>query len=148
MAAGALGLVWSQFLSGMTGFSGAAPMALIGGLILAVGIIFLAAGVRSYVRERREEERSDDGRAAGEENTRKGEREEEADDSRDILQEENGNSELDRLRWEMDRIRSEWKEKQVRRDNLKEQADEIEPGAEEKRLEFSKKALQLAEEKM
>lgn len=148
VAAGALGLVWSQFLSGMTGFSGAAPMALIGGLILAVGIIFLAAGVRSYVRERREEERSDDGRAAGEENTRKGEREEEADDSRDIPQEENGNSELDRLRWEMDRIRSEWKEKQVRRDNLKEQADEIEPGAEEKRLEFRKKALQLAEEKM
>ena len=148
VAAGALGLVWSQFLSGMTGFSGAAPMALIGGLILAVGIIFLAAGVRSYVRERREEERSDDGRAAGEENTRKGEREEEADDSRDILQGENGNSELDRLRWEMDRIRSEWKEKQVRRDNLKEQADEIEPGAEEKRLEFRKKALQLAEEKM
>ncbi len=148
VAAGALGLVWSQFLSGMTGFSGAAPMALIGGLILAVGIIFLAAGVRSYVRERREEERSDDGRAAGEENTRKGEREEEADDSRDILQEENGNSELDHLRWEMDRIRSEWKEKQVRRDNLKEQADEIEPGAEEKRLEFRKKALQLAEEKM
>mgnify|MGYP002802685546 FL=1 len=148
VAAGALGLVWSQFLSGMTGFSGAAPMALIGGLILAVGIIFLAAGVRSYVKERREEERSDDGRAAGEENTRKGEREEEADDSRDILQEENGNSELDRLRWEMDRIRSEWKEKQVRRDNLKEQADEIEPGAEEKRLEFRKKALQLAEEKM
>lgn len=148
VAAGALGLVWSQFLSGMTGFSGAAPMALIGGLILAVGIIFLAAGVRSYVRERREEERSDDGRAAGAENTRKGEREEEADDSRDILQEENGNSELDRLRWEMDRIRSEWKEKQVRRDNLKEQADEIEPGAEEKRLEFRKKALQLAEEKM
>lgn len=148
VAAGVLGLVWSQFLSGMTGFSGAAPMALIGGLILAVGIIFLAAGVRSYVRERREEERSDDGRAAGEENTRKGEREEEADDSRDILQEENGNSELDRLRWEMDRIRSEWKEKQVRRDNLKEQADEIEPGAEEKRLEFRKKALQLAEEKM
>lgn len=147
-AAGALGLVWSRFLSGMTGFPGAAPMALIGGLILAVGIIFLAAGVRSYVRERREEERSDDGRAAGEENTRKGEREEEADDSRDILQEENGNSELDRLRWEMDRIRSEWKEKQVRRDNLKEQADEIEPGAEEKRLEFRKKALQLAEEKM
>ena len=147
-AAGALGLVWSQFLSGMTGFSGAAPMALIGGLILAVGIIFLAAGVRSYVKERREEERSDDGRAAGAENTRKGEREEEADDSRDILQEENGNSELDRLRWEMDRIRSEWKEKQVRRDNLKEQADEIEPGAEEKRLEFRKKALQLAEEKM
>lgn len=148
VAAGALGLVWSQFLSGMTGFSGAAPMALIGGLILAVGIIFLAAGVRSYVRERREEERSDDGRAAGEENTRKGEREEEADDSRDIPQEENGNSELDHLRWEMDRIRSEWKEKQVRRDNLKEQADEIEPGAEEKRLEFRKKALQLAEEKM
>lgn len=148
VAAGALGLVWSRFLSGMTGFSGAAPMALIGGLILAVGIIFLAAGVRSYVRERREEERSDDGRAAGEENTRKGEREEEADDSRDIPQEENGNSELDRLRWEMDRIRSEWKEKQVRRDNLKEQADEIEPGAEEKRLEFRKKALQLAEEKM
>lgn len=148
VAAGALGLVWSQFLSGMTGFSGAAPMALIGGLILAVGIIFLAAWVRSYVRERREEERSDDGRAAGAENTRKGEREEEADDSRDIPQEENGNSELDRLRWEMDRIRSEWKEKQVRRDNLKEQADEIEPGAEEKRLEFRKKALQLAEEKM
>ncbi len=147
-AAGALGLVWSQFLSGMTGFSGAAPMALIGGLILAVGIIFLAAGVRSYVKERREEERSDDGRAAGAENTRKGEREEEADDSRDIPQEENGNSELDRLRWEMDRIRSEWKEKQVRRDNLKEQADEIEPGAEEKSLEFRKKALQLAEEKM
>ena len=148
VAAGALGLVWSQFLSGMTGFSGAAPMALIGGLILAVGIIFLAAGVRSYVRERREEERSDDGRAAGAENTRKGEREEEADDSRDIPQEENGNSELDRLRWEMDRIRSEWKEKQVRRDNLKEQADEIEPRAEEKNLEFRKKALQLAEEKM
>lgn len=148
VAAGALGLVWSRFLSGMTGFSGAAPMALIGGLILAVGIIFLAAGVRSYVKERREEERSDDGRAAGAENTRKGEREEEADDSRDIPQEENGNSELDRLRWEMDRIRSEWKEKQVRRDNLKEQADEIEPGAEEKRLEFRKKALQLAEEKM
>lgn len=148
VAAGALGLVWSQFLSGMTGFSGAAPMALIGGLILAVGIIFLAAGVRSYVKERREEERSDDGRAAGAENTRKGEREEEADDSRDIPQEENGNSELDRLRWEMDRIRSEWKEKQVRRDNLKEQADEIEPGAEEKSLEFRKKALQLAEEKM
>lgn len=148
VAAGALGLVWFQFLSGMTGFSGAAPMALIGGLILAVGIIFLAAGVRSYVKERREEERSDDGRAAGAENTRKGEREEEADDSRDIPQEENGNSELDRLRWEMDRIRSEWKEKQVRRDNLKEQADEIEPGAEEKRLEFRKKALQLAEEKM
>lgn len=148
VAAGALGLVWSQFLSGMTGFSGAAPMALIGGLILAAGIIFLAAGVRSYVRERREEERSSDGRAAGAENTRKGEREEEADDSRDIPQEENGNSESGRLLWEMDRIRSEWKEKQVRRDNLKEQADEIEPGAEEKSLEFRKKALQLAEEKM
>lgn len=149
VAAGALGLVWSQFLSGMTGFSGAAPMALICGLILAVGIIFLAAGIGAYIRERREkEERSGEGRPAGAGNARKGEREEEADDSRESSREENENIELDRLCWEMERIRSEWKEKQVRRDNLKEQADEIEPRAEEKNLEFRKKALQLAEEKM
>lgn len=157
VAVGVLGLAWSRVLGGLTAFSGAAPMALIAGLILAVGVLLLAAGARAAVRARREKEDAgaagrdtdiDTDRGTDAENARRRERAESAGGAEEDLPEETESRELGRLRWEMERIRSEWKEKQVRHENLREQAEEIEPGEEEKRLAFRKKALLLAEEKM
>lgn len=134
LAVGALGIAWSRFLSRMTQFPGAAPMALIGVLFLAAGVLLLAAGVRAFLAERKKENGSH--------------RITDTDRDKPVPRKEAGNSAADRLRWEMERIRAEWKEKQIRHENLREQADEISPGAEEKSLEFREQALRLAEERI
>ena len=146
--AGVTGLVWAGFADGRGGSAGTALIALFAALILAAGIVLAAAGVRAWSRERNEELRRGRG-GSGVEKTRREETGTEEVPS--AVRREDGSeisAELRRLGWEMDRIRAEWKEKQIRRDNLKEQADEIMPGEEERSLEIRRKALILAEEKM
>ena len=51
-----------------------------------------------------------------------------------------------RLEWELARIQTQWKEKEIRRGNLQEQIDEFGPGEVQKTLEKQCRALDLAEE--
>ena len=148
MLVGVIGLFWAGFVNGRSSFTGITPITFFAALILAVGIVLTAAGVRALIRERKEEKEY---RREGEQSTRgKADARPEQTGTAEApaAVQQDADAEIRRLRWEMDRIRSEWKEKQVRRDNLKEQADEIGPGDAERSLEARQKALILAEEKM
>lgn len=148
MLVGVIGLFWAGFVNGRSSFTDITPITFFAALILAVGIVLTAAGVRALLRERKEEKEY---RREGEQSTggKADARPEQTGTAEaPAAVQQDADAEIRRLRWEMDRIRSEWKEKQVRRDNLKEQADEIGPGDAERSLEARQKALILAEEKM
>lgn len=111
-------------------FMGSAAAGLISVLLLIAGAMLLVLGIRrakAEQRDDREEETEDDG-------------------EKSILRELERQEE--RLRWEMSRIRAEWKEKQVRAENLREQEEEIIRSDTEKNLLKRRQALLLAEEKI
>ena len=145
MLVGVIGLFWAGFVNGRSSFTGITPITFFAALILAVGIVLTAAGVRALIRERKEEKeyRREGEQSTGGKTDARPEQTGTAEAPAAVQQD--ADAEIRRLRWEMDRIRSEWKEKQIRRDNLKEQADEIMPGEEERSLEIRRKALILAD---
>ena len=102
-------------------------------LLLVAGVLLLVSGIQG-IRRAKTEQWND-----GEE-----EREDGGKDS--ILRELERQEE--RLRWEMSRIHAEWKEKQVRAENLREQEEEITRSDTEKNLLKRRQALLLAEEKI
>lgn len=56
--------------------------------------------------------------------------------------------EREQLRWELSRIRAEWKERQIRLENLREEEEEVQKSDREKSLIKRQQALLLAEEKI
>lgn len=137
LLAGLLGIAWGLLLgnpwfqenvkglSGMSSF----PFLLIGGCVAAVGIAALMAGGMKKVRGRS---------TAGQKVEQK---------PRQELNTQN-TEEKKRLAWEMDRIRGEWKEKEIRRENLREQCEESESSETLAALKRRCTAIALAEEEL
>ncbi len=143
---GIIGAAWGAFMGGMNLTGPGLPFVVIAGIIFVIGLLLLGAGISSYIKERKEDSRKMRGSYAGK---RAGVKpDEKKDDEQGEERSERSREEKARIRWEMDRIRAEWKEKEIRCSNLKEQYDEMGPGEEEKALEERKRVLELAEEQM
>ncbi|HIX63123.1 MAG TPA: AAA family ATPase, partial [Candidatus Mediterraneibacter colneyensis] len=131
---GALGFLWSRVISRLTGglalSASAAPVEIIACLAGAAGLVLLIAGL--LMRRRG---------AAG----RSGKREADQASGRTAADPQ---ERARRLGWEMERIRSEWKDKELRRDNLREQYGEMEESAGTVRLKERIRAVALAEEEL
>lgn len=138
---GLLGIAWARFLGGQDWFSRTAPLFLLSGIILVIGVMLLIFGIRSRWSERRNGP-SSHGRKQGAGEAEK--REEAAWIEKSLARCE---AELQNIYGNMERIQEEWKEKQVRLANLREQAAEVEPDDAERSLMRQKEALELAEEK-
>ena len=133
LTAGAAGRLWSAFMGNGASFAGGGAISAMSWIFLIIGVVLICAGARKYFRQKsvqyREEEQTE------------------------IAKEQNGQPEAgtdsQRLEWENQRIKAEWKEKQVRFQNLQEQLAELEmPDNKLKSLRASDAALKLAEEKM
>ena len=141
MCAGVLLLLWS--LWSLTG-SGGVPSAvsiltvLVPVLITVAGILLLAAGCVRKLRPYRNQA------AADEERRRPVERTEEPGSQN----EDRTIEEQKRLKWELGRIRSEIREKEIRRENIGEQYAEFGKSDRQLRLEEQCRALDLAAEEL
>ncbi len=131
LLAGATGTFWSLFLSGRAVSS--TPFAVISVLIAAAGLLFLLGGIYVRAQERRRE-RSGAGTVS----------EQRKDSIRG--QDEQIRDAQRRLQGEMDHIRSVWKEKEIRCENLREQSEEYVDSASLEKLRRTRRALTLAEE--
>lgn len=141
---GIIGTAWGAFMGGMNLTGPGLPFTVIAGIIFVIGLLLLGAGISSYIKEKkgRDGRKKSSDLAGARADVRRG------GESGDEKLAETEREEKARIRWEMDRIRAEWKEKEIRCSNLKEQYDEMGPGEEEKALEERKRALELAEEQM
>lgn len=118
LLAGTAGFLWSFFLSSRGQDLRITPFAVIAGVAALIGIALLAAGIAACSKERRA--------AAGKAKKADGD-------------------EAKRLRWEMEHIRAEWKDKEIRCENLKEQWAEFEMSDAQKKLRQTLRALEMAE---
>ena len=131
--AGGMGIAWGTALSSIsqTGDGGGLsslpglPIAVIGAIIALAGASVLVAGLVTRSRER------------GKNSVRKGRNRESA------VREKS-----ERLSWEMERIRAEWKEKEIRCENLKEEYAEEETGEALREARRRRRVLALAEEEL
>lgn len=125
------GAVWAAILNSWKYYMAAEVFGIVSGFLLLAGAGLLLGGGYLYLNRRRMG-------SPDEELVRQGtDRKHRA-----------GNAEINRIRWEQDRIRAEIKEKQIRSSNLKEQCQEIAAGEEEQRLSRRLQALRTAEEQL
>ena len=144
--AGAAGFLWSTFLSSQGEAVNFLTIGVIAGVAALIGIICLAAGSSMWIRERKTgknrragQEKGVGGRTAGIGETAR------FMESARALQEQREDT-RQRLLWDMEHLRLESKEKEIRRDNLREQWAEWEVSDVQKRLRQSLHALEIAEE--
>lgn len=144
--AGAAGFRWSTFLSSQGEAVNFLTIGVIAGVAALIGIICLAAGSIMWIRERKTgknrragQEKGVGGRTAGIGETAR------FMESARALQEQREDT-RQRLLWDMEHLRLESKEKEIRRDNLREQWAEWEVSDVQKRLRQSLHALEIAEE--
>lgn len=144
--AGAAGFLWSTFLSSQGEAVNFLTIGVIAGVAALIGIICLAAGSIMWIRERKTgknrragQEKGVGGRTAGIGETAR------FMESARALQEQREDT-RQRLLWDMEHLRLESKEKEIRRDNLREQWAEWEVSGVQKRLRQSLHALEIAEE--
>lgn len=144
--AGAAGFLWSTFLSSQGEAVNFLTIGVIAGVAALIGIICLAAGSIMWIRERKTgknrragQEKGLGGRTAGIGETAR------FMESARALQEQREDT-RQRLLWDMEHLRLESKEKEIRRDNLREQWAEWEVSDVQKRLRQSLHALEIAEE--
>ncbi len=144
--AGAAGFLWSTFLSSQGEAVNFLTIGVIAGVAALIGIICLAAGSIMWIRERKTgknrragQEKGVGGRTAGIGETVR------FMESARALQEQREDT-RQRLLWDMEHLRLESKEKEIRRDNLREQWAEGEVSGVQKRLRQSLHALEIAEE--
>ena len=144
--AGAAGFLWSTFLSSQGEAVNFLTIGVIAGVAALIGIICLAAGSIMWIRERKTgknrragQEKGVGGRTAGIGETAR------IMESARALQEQREDT-RQRLLWDMEHLRLESKEKEIRRDNLREQWAEWEVSDVQKRLRQSLHALEIAEE--
>ena len=144
--AGEAGFLWSTFLSSQGEAVNFLTIGVIAGVAALIGIICLAAGSIMWIRERKTgknrragQEKGVGGRTAGIGETAR------FMESARALQEQREDT-RQRLLWDMEHLRLESKEKEIRRDNLREQWAEWEVSDVQKRLRQSLHALEIAEE--
>lgn len=130
-----MGLAWSQAVAGLSKGSNSLPFAVIAGGIGIAGVALLVCGAVSLVKARSRQR----------EQIRKAEKSAvENKDGEQVDFEEK----MRRLSWEMGRIQAQFKEKEIRRGNLLEQAGEFRPGEKRMALERRCRALELAAQEL
>ena len=142
---GIAGIFWGKILARQDWFSGSVPLQLIGYLILAAGLILLCVGIVKRTAERR-------AFRAWKKQTVQNMKYESTDNeaecrrlAQEIRQaEENKKKQV----WQREKLQSEWKEKEVRLENLHEEERESEISEERLLIEEDLKALKMAAEKM
>lgn len=142
---GIAGIFWGKILARQDWFSGRVPLQLIGYLILAAGLILLCVGIVKRTAERR-------AFRAWKKQTVRNMKYESTDNeaecrrlAQEIRQaEENKKKQV----WQREKLQSEWKEKEVRLENLHEEERESEISEERLLIEEDLKALKMAAETM
>ncbi|WP_346910082.1 ATP-binding protein [Faecalicatena orotica] len=142
--AGIAGRIWSFFTGSQSIFTGGGAISAMSWMILVAGILLVCFGGIKSIRHRFHK------KYGGEELQKQIENQQGKDKqfqkSEKIEQEKEY---LQKLKWENQRIKSEWKEKQVRFQNLQEQLAELDmPEPKIKNLQMTSQALQMAEEKL
>lgn len=143
--AGGIGLLWSRFAAVRAGgFS--VSFAGIAGILLLIGLGMCAIGLYEVSKELRERKKSrQDKKSAAREvelngqidqNCQMGELRESGELREKIRQ----------AQWQMSHLRSEWKEKEIRCQNIQEQCGERMDSEIGKRLKAQREALEMAEE--
>lgn len=155
---GILGNIWGQVLNRWQQTGSGSAFLILSGVILLIGAGLLAAGAYIFFTSDRRNHRRDErnilaaDRYSGEEEmNREPDPLQTGQDSKEPGQQERMqqiSENIRRIRWEMERIRVEWKEKEIRCSNLREQSQEQEPGDTEKRLAGRCRALQTAMEQI
>ncbi len=133
LLAGGAGYLWSSFLGSRSAAVGSAPIGVIAAVAALIGALCLAGGCAMVLRERKSRERKSQERKSRERKTDHGQRGQQED-------------ERNRLLWELERLRSEIRDKETRRDNIREEWAECEVSDTQKKLRQSLHALKMAEE--
>lgn len=140
IAVGILGVLWGGVLGSQKWMPVPLPIQLISGLILAAGVGLLGAGFFLFSKKKRQEGKGKNSQISDREVQRQ-------EEQKRIIQEKRQIEEtLSRIRWEMDRIRREWKEKEISCGNLREDSRETEEDEGIRRLTERIRALETAEE--
>jgi uncharacterized protein YhaN len=127
---GAAGLLWSRFMAEQSAVP-SAPFAWIGVFAFVIGVCALAAG--GYEAGKKSGKRKkEDPRDVPYNNSDK-------DDERKKKQKQ-------QLEWQMEHLRLEWKEKELRCQNVREQCGDVKESDAGKRLREQREALVMAEE--
>lgn len=133
---GIFGVLGAQFMQGPgQGAGSVIPLVvrILSVLVLLTGAVLLTAGLRRK-------------------NGNVAESEESVSDTGDAEEQEHRlemyRKEREQLRWELSRIRAEWKEKQIRLENLREEEEDVQQSGREKSLLKRRQAILLAEEKI
>lgn len=131
---GIVGMLWGRFSGSMGGVS-EQTITIIAVLILLLAVISLAVGTVVSGKEKAAR------RAALRDRRRKKEKQDNIEET-ELMENKR------RIGWEMERVRSEWKEKEIRCENIKEQYNEFPQNDLQKRLEIRSRAIALAQSQM
>ena len=143
--AGAAGFLWSSFLGSRVEAVNFLTVGVIAGAVALIGFLCLAGGCVMWLRERNS--RKLRGRGGGLREQKEDCRQKERIKSADKETARTGKEEqMSRIQWEMGHLLSEQKEKEIRRDNIREEWAECGISDIRKKLCQSLRALELAEE--
>ena len=143
--AGAAGFLWSSFLGSRGEAVNFLTVGVIAGAVALIGFLCLAGGCVMWLRERNS--RKLRGRGGGLREQKEDCRQKERIKSADKETARTGKEEqISRIQWEMGHLLSEQKEKEIRRDNIREEWAECGISDTRKKLCQSLRALELAEE--
>lgn len=127
---GAAGFLWSMFMAGQSAVS-SAPFAWIAAFVSVIGVCALAAGIYEAGRKFRKRKKKEDGDMP--------------------LNGPDKDYEIKKRRkqqieWQMEHLRLEWKEKEIRCRNVQEQCNDLKNSEVIQRMEERREALMMAEE--
>lgn len=144
--AGTAGFLWSTLLSSQGEAVNFLTVGVIAGVAALIGIICLAAGSIMWIRERKtgKNRRAGQEKRVGSRTAGTGEAARFMESARTVQEQREDTRQ--RLLWDMEHLRLESKEKEIRRDNLREQWAECEVSDVQKKLRQSLRALEIAEE--
>lgn len=137
---GIAGTAWGTLIGGQNLSGSSLPFLFIAGVIFLIGAGLLAAGIFGTIRRRRKMQNhaeEDDGKSAARQ-----------PDYEARKASENTDHTIQKLQWEMDRIQAEWKEKEIRLQNLREDYEEMPEDETEKECGKRVRALEMAEENL
>ena len=138
---GLIGGLAGYFLKQQEWFPGGVPVMALAGIILAVGMILFAVGLAGAIYT---------GRSAGRQRIQDRQRQEKAEEEKRAAKQEVRQAEevKKKLMWQREKLQSDWKEKEVRLENLREEMMDFAVPEEMVLAEESVRALKLAEDTM
>ncbi|RGT72831.1 hypothetical protein DWX08_08235 [Ruminococcus sp. AF18-22] len=138
---GLIAVMAGYFLKQQEWFPGSVPLMVLSSVILVIGIILLGVGlVREIYADR----------SAGRQKMQDIQRQEQAEEEKREAKQELSKAEEEKkkLMWQREKLQSDWKEKEIRLENLREEAMDFSVPEELALSEESVRALKLAEETM